>query len=37
MWEVVEELINQFMTYLPQWSLIYIVLGFVGAMVFNKK
>lgn len=37
MWEVVQELINQFLTYLPQWALIFIVLGIVGAMVFNKK
>lgn len=37
MWEVVNELLNQFITYLPQWTLIFIVLGIVGAIVFNKK
>lgn len=37
MWEVVQELLNQFIAYLPQWTLIFIVLGIVGAMVFNKK
>lgn len=37
MWEVVQELLDQFMTYLPHWTLLFIVLGIVGAIVFNKK
>lgn len=37
MFECVDFLINQFLEYLPHWTLIYIVLGFIGSIVFNKK
>lgn len=36
MFEYVEILLEQFMTYLPQWALIFIVLGIAGAIVFKK-
>lgn len=37
MFECVDFLIKQFLEYLPSWTLIYIVLGFIGSIVFNKK
>lgn len=37
MFECVDFLINQFLEYLPYWTLIYILLGFIGSIVFNKK
>lgn len=37
MFECVDFLINQFLEYLSSWTLIYIVLGFIGSIVFNKK
>lgn len=37
MFESVDFLIKQFLDYLPQWTLIYIVLGVIGSIVFSKR
>jgi len=37
MFEIVDIMINEFLNYLPGWTLIFIVLGIVGSMVFSKK
>lgn len=37
MFEIVYQLLDEFIEYLPEWSLIIIVLSIVGSMVFNKK
>lgn len=37
MWEIVNELLEQFITYLPQWTLIFVVFGIVGSIVFSKQ
>ena len=37
MFEVVEIFLEQFLTYLPEWTLVFIVLGIVGSIVFNKR
>lgn len=36
MFEIVEILLEQFLTYLPQWACVFIVLGIAGAIVFKK-
>ncbi len=37
MFETVQILLEQFLAYLPQWTLVFIVLGIVGSIVFSKK
>ncbi len=36
MFEIVEILLEQFLSYLPTWSCVFIVLGIAGAIVFKK-
>lgn len=37
MFECVDYLIKEFLNYLPGWTLIFICLGLIGSIVFNKK
>lgn len=36
MFEIVEILLEQFLSYLPIWACVFIVLGIAGAIVFKK-
>lgn len=36
MFEIVQTLLEQFLSYLPTWGAIFIALGIAGACVFKK-
>ena len=37
MFDIVDLMIHEFLNYLPSWTLIFLVLGIVGSLVFGKK
>lgn len=37
MFDIVDLMINEFLNYLPGWTLIFIVLGLIGSIVFSKR
>ena len=37
MFEIVDLMIKEFLNYLPSWTLVFLILGIVGSIVFNKK
>lgn len=37
MFDIVDLMIHEFLNYLPSWTLVFLVLGIVGSLVFGKK
>lgn len=37
MFDIVYLMIQEFLNYLPSWTLIFLVLGIVGSIVFSKR
>lgn len=37
MFDIVDLMIHEFLNYLPGWTLIFIILGLIGSLVFSKK